>query len=216
MRRFASDLPLSMDSARFSRHPAEVAFDLIGCHLAVTRNGVRTVGRIVETEAYAGFDDAASHSYRMKGPREVMSREPGTIYVYRSYGIHTCFNIVSHRPGETGGVLIRAIEPVEGIEVMRSRRGDVPDRQLGRGPGNVGQALGVQLSDIGESLFGEVFDVLPGEAPDDVWCSPRIGISKATDHPWRFFDPASKCVSAHRLGIAVDAEAVRAEANPVE
>lgn len=205
-----------MDSSWFSRHPAEVAFDLIGCHLAVTREGLRTAGRIVETEAYSGLDDAASHSYRMKGPREVMSREPGTIYVYRSYGIHTCFNVVSHRPGETGGVLIRAIEPVDGIEIMRVRRGDVPDRQLGRGPGNVGQALGVLLTDVGDSLSGEIFRITPGKAPDGVWCSSRIGISKAVDHPWRFFDPASNCVSAHRRGVLVDAESVRAEANPVE
>lgn len=205
-----------MDSTWFGRHPAEVAFDLIGCHLAVTRDDLRTVGRIVETEAYSGLDDAASHSYRMKGPREVMSREPGTIYVYRSYGIHTCFNIVSHRPGETGGVLIRAIEPVAGIEIMRDRRGDVPDRQLGRGPGNVGQALGVLLTDIGDSLFGDTFALTPETSPSAICCSPRIGISKAVDHPWRFFDPVSKSVSAHRRGVLVDAQSVRGEANPVE
>lgn len=176
-----------------------------------------TVGRIVEAEAYSGLDDAASHSYRMKGPREVMSRQPGTIYIYRSYGIHTCFNIVSHRKGETGGVLIRAIEPVTGIEIMRQRRGEVPDRQIGRGPGNVGQSLGVLLSDVGDDLFdGDVFSLSSGPRPNDVWSSPRIGISKAIDHPWRFFDPASKSVSAHRRGLSVTLDSVITSINPLE
>lgn len=198
-----------MDSSWFNRHPAEVAFDLIGCHLTVHRNGQLTTGRIVETEAYSGLDDPASHSYRMKGPREVMSREPGTVYVYLSYGIHTCFNIVSHAEGATGGVLIRGIEPVAGIDIMRARRGDVPHKQLGKGPGNVGQAMGVQLTDIGDHLFsGEVFTITTGSRPSEVWSGPRIGISKAVDHPWRFFDPASKSVSAHRRGTPTDLAAI--------
>lgn len=203
-----------MDSSWLTRHPAEVAFDLIGCHLTVTRNGLITTGRIVEAEAYSGLDDPASHSYRMKGPREVMSRRPGTIYVYRSYGIHTCFNIVSHDEGETGGVLIRAVEPVAGIKIMRERRSNVPDRQLGRGPGNVGQALGVLLTDIGDDLFtGQIFDIKTGEPPDQVWSSPRIGISKAVDHPWRFFDPTSKAVSSHRRGDPATPQTVRRTIN---
>lgn len=172
------------------------------------RDGVVTGGRIVEVEAYAGIDDAASHSFRMKGPREVMSRQPGTIYVYRSYGIHTCLNIVGHRPGETGGILIRGIEPTIGITTMRKRRGDVPDRQLGRGPGNVGQALGVVPTDVGADLFdGDVFRLEEGAA-GAVWNSSRIGISKAIDHPWRFFDPESRYVSGHRRGSPVTVDEV--------
>lgn len=201
-----------MDRTSLTRHPAEVAFDLIGCHLTVDRDGLRTTGRIVEAEAYSGLDDPASHSFRMKGPREVMSRQPGTIYVYRSYGIHTCFNIVSHREGETGGVLIRAIEPVTGIEIMRERRGDVPDRQLGRGPGNVGQALGVLITDLGDDIFeGEVFSLTSGARPKEIWNGPRIGISKAVDHPWRFFDPSSRAVSAHLRGQPTSPKEVAAE-----
>lgn len=204
----------SMDRSWLTRHPAEVAFDLIGCHLTTTRDGIVTIGRIVEAEAYSGLDDPASHSYRMKGPREVMSREPGTIYVYRSYGIHTCFNIVSHEQNETGGVLIRAIEPIEGIDVMRERRGNVPDLQLGRGPGNVGQALGVLLTDIGDDLFtSDVFLLEHDERPVEIWSSSRIGISKAVDHPWRFFDPVSKAVSAHRRGERTDQHSIRAGIN---
>ena len=198
-----------MHRQRLARHPAEVAFDLIGCHLSVQRDGVLTSGRIVEAEAYAGLDDAASHSYRMKGPREVMSRQPGTIYVYRSYGIHTCLNIVGHLPDATGGILIRAIEPVTGLEIMRERRGGVPDRQLGRGPGNVGQALGVMLTDIGDDLFdGDIFSLEYGDA-EEVSAGARIGISKAVDHPWRFFDPTSKAVSSHRRGEPVTLDDVR-------
>lgn len=194
-----------------TRHPAEVAFDLIGCRFTVGRDGVVTAGRIVEAEAYSGLDDPASHSFRMKGPREVMSRQPGTIYVYRSYGIHTCLNIVGHRPDETGGILIRAIEPTEGIEHIRERRGNVPHRQLGRGPGNVGQALGVLLSDLGDDLFdGNVFSLEHGDA-GIVWSGPRIGISKAVDHPWRYFDPSSLSVSAHRRGEPTTLENVRAD-----
>ena len=203
-----------MDRSWLTRHPAEVAFDLIGHHLTVSRDGHTTTGRIVEAEAYSGMDDQASHSFRMKGPREVMSRPPGTIYVYRSYGIHTCFNIVSHEENETGGVLIRAVEAVEGIEIMRERRGDVPDQQLGRGPGNVGQALGVLLTDVGDDLFtGDVFDLTAGNRPEEIWRGPRIGISKAVDHPWRFFDPASKAVSAHRRGEHAGLEMVRENIN---
>lgn len=195
----------------------EVAFDLIGCHLSVERDGLRTIGRVVETEAYAGVDDQASHSYRMKGPREVMSRTPGTIYVYLSYGIHTCFNIVSHEEGKTGGVLIRAIEPVTGIEIMRARRGKVVDRQLGKGPGNVGQALGVMLTDIGDDLFsGGVFSLTNCEPPAEVWSGARIGISKAVDHPWRFFDPASTSVSSHRRGQPISAADLPTLIKPLE
>lgn len=205
-----------MDSAWFARHPAEVAFDLIGCHLGVHR-GEKAIGRIVEAEAYSGLDDSASHSYRMKGPREVMSRMPGTIYVYRSYGIHTCFNIVSHEPGQTGGVLIRAIEPIAGIDLMRERRGPVPDKQLGRGPGNVGQALGVLLTDIGDNLFdGGPISLDMGPVPAEIWYSPRIGISKAVDYPWRFFDPASQSVSAHRRGTRIERANIATLIDPVE
>lgn len=169
-----------------------------------------TGGRIVEAEAYSGLDDAASHSFRMKGPREVMSRAPGTIYVYRSYGIHTCLNIVGHRPGETGGILIRAVEPSLGIEYIRARRGTMPDRQLLRGPGNVGKGLGVLLSDLGDDLFeGNVFSLEYGESVV-VWSGPRIGISKAVDHPWRFFDPSSGSVSANTRGEVTTIEAVQA------
>src|SRR5699024_1684238 len=93
---------------------------------------------------------------------------------------------------------------------MRMRRGGVPDRQLGRGPGNVGEAMEVLLTDVGDDLFtGEVFDLEPGEPPAEVWSSPRIGISRAVDNPWRCFDPTSRAVSVHRRGDPASYETIR-------
>ncbi len=203
-------MQLSMDRNWLTRHPAEVAFDIIGCHLTVRRNGIMTTGKIVEAEAYAGPRDEASHSAKLTVAKDVMARVPGTIYVYRSYGIHHCMNIVAHEEGEAGGVLIRAIEPVVGIETMRARRGGVPDRQIGRGPGNVGEAMEVLLTDVGDDLFtGEVFELEPGEPPAEVWGSPRIGISRAVNNPWRFFDPTSRAVSVHSRGDPASYETIR-------
>ena len=193
-----------MYSDFFSRHPVLVAHDLIGCTLAVTRNGMIAGGRIVETEAYAGPRDAASHSARFRVARDIMSRQPGTVYVYRSYGIHVCLNLVAHMPGDSGAVLIRAIEPEVGIDVMQRRRGNVPTSGLLRGPGNVGQALAISLADSGtDSLDGTWLRLESGQPAPPVLASPRIGISKAIECPWRFFDPASAAVSGHRRGELV-------------
>lgn len=198
-----------MDSGFFDRHPVIVAHDLVGCELTVTRDGIVAGGRIVETEAYAGPGDPASHSARMKFARGVLGGPTGRVYVYRSYGIHLCLNIVSHETGEGGGVLIRAIDPTIGIETMRQRRGHVADQQLGRGPGNVGQALAVTLEDVGSSVnAGGDFNLLPPTGTVRIMAGARIGISKAVGAPWRYFDADSKAVSSHRRGEAVDAEAL--------
>lgn len=198
-----------MLDAFFNRHPVIVAHDLIGCELTVARDGVLAGGRIVETEAYAGPADPASHSARLKLARSILGGPTGHVYVYRSYGIHLCLNIVSHEPGEGGGVLIRAIDPTIGLEIMRERRGEVPDTQLGRGPGNVGQALAVSLDDVGSPVnAGGDFAVTATTDDVRVLAGPRIGISKAVDAPWRFFDPDSKAVSSHRKGADVGAESL--------
>ncbi len=198
-----------MLDAFFNRHPVIVAHDLIGCELTVARDGVIAGGRIVETEAYAGPADPASHSARLKLARSILGGPTGHVYVYRSYGIHLCLNIVSHEPGEGGGVLIRAIDPTIGLEIMRERRGEVPDTQLGRGPGNVGQALAVSLDDVGSPVnAGGDFAVTATTDDVRVLAGPRIGISKAVDAPWRFFDPDSKAVSSHRKGADVGAESL--------
>lgn len=196
-----------MDSGFFDRHPVIVAHDLIGCEFAVTRDGVVTGGRIVETEAYAGPGDPASHSARMKFARDVMAGPTGRLYIYRSYGIHLCLNMVAYDDIRGGGVLIRAIEPEIGIETMRERRGSVPDMQLLRGPGNVGQALAITLDDLGSPVDGSGdFLLRPPAENCRVFAGQRIGISKAVEAPWRFFDPNSRAVSSHRRGEEVDPE----------
>ena len=194
-----------IDREWLTRHPVEVAWDLIGCELRVTRDGVTVAGRIVETEAYAGPADPASHASRLKGARETMAGPPGTIYTYLSYGIHTMMNIVAHQDGQGGAVLLRALEPLEGTEVMRERRNGVADAQLAKGPGSLGQAMGIRLTDIGTDLVcSNCFTIIRGEAKGNVHASPRIGISRAVHAQWRFFEQPNAFVSRHRRGRPVD------------
>lgn len=198
-----NDRPL--DREWFTRHPVEVAWDLIGCVLRVTRDGVTVAGRIVETEAYAGPGDPASHASRLKVARQVMAGPPGTIYTYLSYGIHTMMNIVAHEDGQSGGVLLRALEPLEGVDVMRDRRNGVADARLANGPGSLARAMGIRLADIGADILGsDGFAITYGDAGRPVHASPRIGISRAVNAPWRFFEHPSPFVSAHLRGHAVE------------
>jgi len=193
-----------LDRAWFSRHPVVVAWDLIGCVLTVHREGATVAGRIVEAEAYAGPADPASHASRLAVAKRAMAGPPGTIYTYLSYGIHTMMNIVSHEPGHAGGILLRAVQPLAGLDVMRERRRVADDHRLARGPGSLGQAFAIQLADIGTDILdSETFDIAFGEAPHAVHAGPRIGISKATLAPWRFFEHPSPFVSGHRRGHAV-------------
>ncbi|MFE3292019.1 DNA-3-methyladenine glycosylase [Rhodococcus sp. NPDC059234] len=182
--------------------PLTAAHLLLGSTLAV--DGVRV--RIVEVEAYGGdesgpWPDPAAHSY--PGPtrrNEVMFGPAGRLYVYLSHGLHHCMNVTCAGAGTAGAVLLRAAEVVEGEDIVRARRG--PDRRrrdLARGPGNLGQALGITLADNGSELFGERSrlhlewgPVVRAEA------GPRVGISRAADRPWRLWDPDSPAVSAYR------------------
>ncbi|MDQ4045148.1 MAG: DNA-3-methyladenine glycosylase, partial [Chloroflexota bacterium] len=177
---------MPVDRAWLSRHPVEVAWDLIGCVLRVERYGIVVAGRIVETEAYAGPEDPASHASRSLAARQVMMGRPGTIYTYLSYGIHTMMNIVAHEEGQGGAVLLRALEPLEGIEVMAERRNGVPEAQLAKGPGSLGQAMDIRLSDLGVDLIAAPeWTLLHGCARRPVHAGPRVGISKAVLAPWR-------------------------------
>jgi DNA-3-methyladenine glycosylase len=166
-------------------------------------DGGRAAGRIVETEAYLGEDDPASHAARLKRGRvEVMWGEPGIAYVYRSYGIHTMLNVVAEPAGQTGAVLIRALEPVEGIALMRRRRGVEDERLLCSGPGKLCQALGIDLDMHGTDLVtSERLWIAPGEPVGDVSMSGRIGISSGQEHPWRYWITGNPHVSAHRRGV---------------
>jgi DNA-3-methyladenine glycosylase (3mg) len=178
----------------FERSVHEVAQELIGCTLMHGDCG----GVIVETESYER-DDPACHAYVGRTPRnEVLFGPPGRAYVYLSYGIHSLLNAVAGPDGEAAAVLIRALEPTVGVEAMRQRRGRQRDQELCSGPGKLTEALGVALADNGASLSAPPFAVLPREgewARVDVVAGPRIGISKATENPWRFCSADCRFVS---------------------
>ncbi|MDO8050893.1 DNA-3-methyladenine glycosylase [Janthinobacterium sp. SUN211] len=166
----------------FSDDSSSVARQLIGVTVLVDGVG----GRIVETEAYDRLDPA-SHTYGGMTPRNAaMFGPPGHAYVYRSYGIHWCLNFVCREAGHGAGVLIRAIEPVEGLDAMRERRGVAGERLLCSGPGKVCQALGVSHLHNRLALDAPPFLLLAREGDVTVQTGTRIGISKAMDTPWRF------------------------------
>jgi DNA-3-methyladenine glycosylase len=175
----------------FAGESHDVAVMLIGAVLLVDGVG----GRIVETEAY-DRRDPASHSF--SGPtarNEVMFGPPGRAYVYRSYGIHWCLNFVCREEGHGAGVLIRAIEPLQGLDVMRARRGLDESRLLCSGPGRVGQALGITRELNGCRLDRAPFKVLAAAEQQRVVAGPRIGISKAVEVHWRFGLAGSRFLS---------------------
>lgn len=185
-------LPASPDAdegrAFFSRSPEAVARDLIGATLLYDGAG----GVIVETEAYHPADPA-SHSF--SGPtlrNAAMFGQPGTVYVYRIYGMHWCLNFVC-LPGSA--VLIRAIEPIEGLDRMSERRGLLPPRLLTTGPGRLCAALGISREDDGRSLFEPPFTISLNTKVRDILVGPRIGITKAVEEPLRFGLEGSRFLS---------------------
>jgi DNA-3-methyladenine glycosylase len=193
-----------LERAFYQRPTVDVARNLLGRMLvSVTPEG-RTTGRIVETEAYLGADDPASHAARLRTGRvEAMWGEPGIAYVYRSYGIHAMLNVVTEPLGETGAVLIRALEPVFGVDLMRARRGIEDERLLCSGPGKLCQALAIGLDLHGTDLVSsDRLWISPGETPRDVSTSGRIGISRGQAHPWRFWVTSNPHVSAHRRALS--------------
>ena len=178
----------------FDRTVHEVARELIGCELRVGE----TAGVIVETEAYEESDPAC-HAYIGRTTRnDVLFGPPGHAYVYLSYGIHSLLNFVTEPAGAASAVLIRALEPTDGLELMRERRGREETEQLCSGPGKLSEALGVDLSLNGADLFQPPFEL---SEPDRAWseaeitASPRIGITKAAELPWRYCVKGSRFVS---------------------
>jgi DNA-3-methyladenine glycosylase len=184
--------PRSVDF--YARSVHDVARDLLGC---ILRHG-GTSGRIVETESYHE-SEAACHAFIGETERtRPLLGPPGVAYVYRSYGIHALLNAVAERDGVGAAVLIRALEPLEGIELMHARRGLERPEDLCSGPGKLTQALGIGLDLNGSSLVGgriEVLPPLPGAPPVSIASGPRIGITKAAELEWRFCDADSRHVS---------------------
>jgi DNA-3-methyladenine glycosylase len=178
----------------YERSVHDVARDLVGC---VVRHG-ETAGRIVEAESYH-MEEPACHAYAGVTSRtRTLFGAPGHAYVYFSYGIHSLLNAVAEEEGVGAAVLIRALEPVEGVEVMRARRGVARDEELCNGPGKLTQALGIGLALNGTSLVDGPIEVLAREASarePRVVVGERIGITKAADLPWRFCDADSRHVS---------------------
>lgn len=170
----------------------EAAAALLGW--TILRDGVG--GRIVEVEAY-DESDPASHSFRGPTPRSaVMFGEPGRLYVYRSYGVHWCANVVCGPVGSGAAVLLRALEPTHGLEEMRRRRGEVSDRLLCAGPGRLAQALGIVGADTGADLREPPFSLgAPPDGPIAHVTTARIGITRAVDRPWRFVEAGTRWAS---------------------
>jgi len=178
-----------------ARDPRLVAPDLLG---RVLRHGHRS-GRIVEVEAYCGAEDPAAHTYRGRTARNAtMFGPPGLLYVYRSYGLHWCANIVCGAAGQGVAVLIRALRPLAGLDDMRmaataARRTTappVPDRDLCRGPGRLCRALGIDGSHDGTDLLAENDGMAledDGWRPAEIGQGPRVGITAAADRPWRWW-----------------------------
>lgn len=192
--------PLGAWRSSFLSHgAARVAPALLGGRLVSTLGGRRTVGRIAEVEAYTGLEDPASHAARRIGRtarNDPMFGPPGSTYVYRIYGLHWCTNVVTSTPGDPQAVLIRALEPLEGLEAMSERRGR--DRDLASGPGRLSQALGIDGSLNRHPLARAPLVLeLPGvdDRPEEIGVSGRIGIRSARHWPLRFFLSDSPHVS---------------------
>ncbi len=182
----------------YLRPAAAVARDLLGCVLVSRVRGTTTAGRIVETEAYLGPDDAASHAAIRPSSHDLFYGEGGHAYVFLNYGLHHCLNAITGRAGVPGCVLIRALEPLAGLAVMAHRRSvRATSPRLASGPGNLTCALGVALRDSGVDLTGRRLSIEPPDRPRDfkIARGVRVGITRAADRPLRFWITGSPHVS---------------------
>jgi DNA-3-methyladenine glycosylase len=187
-------MPEPLPAAFFARDTIRVARGLLGCVLESRIGGAATAGRIVEVEAYVGPHDAAAHGYgNRRSPRnERLFGPPGTAYVYFIYGMHWCVNAVTERDGYPSAVLVRALEPLAGLETMRRRRRVRDDRLLCSGPARLCEALGITGRVNGVSLQGPTLRILPRtRRPRAIRVTPRVGIRHAADWPLRFVEAGS-------------------------
>jgi DNA-3-methyladenine glycosylase len=196
-------MPARLTRSFFDRPCIEVAPELLGCRLVhQLGDGTRLSGRIVEVEAYLGDgSDPGSHSHNGQTARNAaMFGAPGVFYVYRSMGIHACANVVCEPNGSGAAVLLRAVEPVDGIEWMQQQRDNRPERELTNGPGKLCQAFGIRLDHDGHSALRGPLRLLAAERrPEKIVRSPRIGIVKGADLWQRFFVADSPWVSSSPL-----------------
>jgi DNA-3-methyladenine glycosylase len=192
----------TLEAAFYARSAREVARALVGTVLRSDIDGETVTGRIVETEAYIGPHDPASHAAERHGRtarNASMFGPPGIAYVYRSYGVHWCLNVVTDRLDFPAAVLIRAVEPLQGLDVMARRRG-TGRRDLTRGPGRLTQAFGITGELDGHPLDRPPLTLHPAPAADDgddldIGVGPRVGITRAADWPLRFWLRDSMWVS---------------------
>jgi DNA-3-methyladenine glycosylase len=188
-----------LPAAFFDRPADEVAPGLLGAIVVSALGGRVTRGRFVETEAYLGERDPASHGFKLRRHpgNEALYAAPGVWYVYLSYGIHWCANLVCGPEGRAGAVLLRAVEPVTGIAAMRQRRHGVADGQLCNGPGKLCQALGIDRGLDGLPMAGSRVTVqaTSNRVPVEIGVGVRIGITKAADWPLRFTIAGSRWLS---------------------
>jgi DNA-3-methyladenine glycosylase len=188
--------------AFYDRDPLVVARGVLGRLLVHDTPQGRVSGRIVEAEAYRGAGDPASHACRGPTPRNAaMFGSPGHAYVYFTYGMHHCLNLVTQPRGRASAVLVRALEPVDGVALMRRRRGVREEARLARGPGNVARALGLTRAHDGLDLTrGPLWlsDLPPRRSGHRVERSGRIGVRVAGERPWRFYLGGQPCVSSPR------------------
>jgi DNA-3-methyladenine glycosylase len=208
-----ADRSLKLPRSFYERATLDVGRDLLGKVLVHDRRGVRTAGVIVEVEAYIGESDPACHA--ASGPtlrNQPLYGPPGFAYVYLNYGIHSLVNVVTEPDGSPAAVLIRALDPVDGIQVMRRRRSRamkgrktpptvsaLPEHELCRGPGNLTMAMGITLAENRLNLLGnQLFIEDRGIEPGLIAWGPRVGIRVGTEHPWRAYFTGHPAVSEPR------------------
>jgi DNA-3-methyladenine glycosylase len=184
---------------RFYLRPTRaVARDLLGCVLVSRVGGAVTAGRIVETEAYLGPNDLASHAAFRPASHRLFYGAGGFAYVFLSYGVHSCLNAIAERAGRPGCVLIRALQPTLGLRTMARRRGVAANApRLAAGPGNLTRALGVTPRQNGADLTSGALTIEPPDGPRDfrIGSGPRVGITRSADLALRFWIVGNRCVS---------------------
>jgi DNA-3-methyladenine glycosylase len=198
--------PRAIPADFYARDTISVARDLLGCVLRTRVNNRITAGRIVEVEAYVGPNDPAAHGFggRRTSRNDRLFGPPGIAYVYFIYGVHWCVNAVTEADGYPAAVLIRALEPLEGLDVMRRRRTTPNPRLWCSGPGRLCAAMRISRAMNGATLTGPSIAIMPRTSTEriTIGCGPRIGITKAADWPLRFWEEGSPWVSRKSGGRA--------------